>query len=302
MMHQRSAFWIALLLGFVWIFSGYGKVTNTADFIRTVSLYGLPTWISVWAYAIPTMELLLGAALVLQISRRQLATTSLIALVMFTLFYLYGYVAMAIEISFLDSSPLIVIGRNMILISISGMLMIPEARRRPVHRYSRYVLVAIAIGAAFLSGRTSIPPESPELPDNTAIGVSDPFNVTGMRASDTALSGFMPADSSQSVLIFAFSFNCPNCWDAVETIKAYKRSGTVDSIVGVTFGSAAEVDAFSKEFDVDFPIQLVPLREMTSLTTTVPRVFVVKQGRVKATFTSPVMSFRTFNDHYSIGP
>ncbi len=163
-----------------------------------------------------------------------------------------------------------------------------------------YILVlAIAIVGAFLIGRYSVSPINTEVIE---YGQSDPFNVTGMWASETALSSFMPADATQSVLVFAFSLNCPQCWDAVETIKAYQRSGTVDSIIGVTFGSPSEVDSFSKQFDVDFPIHILPLREMTILTTSVPRVFVVKEGRVMATFTAPVMSFRTFNDHYSIGP
>ncbi len=133
-------------------------------------------------------------------------------------------------------------------------------------------------------------------------GLSDPFQVTGKLASDTALSRFIPADSARSVLLFAFSLNCPDCWDAVETIKSYQHSGTVDSIIGVTFGSAAEVDSFSNEYRIDFPIHIVTLRELTALTSKVPRVFVVKQGRVMSTFTAPVMSFRTFKDHYSIGP
>jgi hypothetical protein len=161
------------------------------------------------------------------------------------------------------------------------------------------LLLAIAIVVAFFIGRYSVLPMTTEV---IASGLTDPFQVTGMLASETALSSLMPPDTSQSVLVFAFSLNCPNCWDSVETIKSYRRSGTVDSIVGVTFGTPTEVDSFSKQFDVDFPIHIIPLRELTAITMTVPRVFVVKEGRVMATFTAPVMSFRTFNDHYSIGP
>ncbi len=296
MMRQHKAvILLSVLLGAVMMYSGTVKVLNTAGFIDIVELYQFPTVLTWLAYAIPLFELVLGSALVLQLNHKRMAMTTFALLTMFTIIYLYGYLALGIEAcgcfgqdNLLDSSPMLIIARNLILLSIAGSLWRLDIRRRAIRPYSVFVIGIIALVGAFVSGKSSVTSEIAAF--ETPVRVP----MQGKVVMETALGGLAYIDKDRNVLVFVFGMNCPDCWDAIENIKAYKRSGTVDEIVGLTFGTESELSDFVATFEADFPIRLHPVERLAAITPILPKVFIIEKGLVTAEMDFPIPSFHSF--------
>ncbi len=302
MKHQRLAFLLSLLLGGLFIFSGYNKMMDTAAFLATVDRFDLPSFMESLALFIPTFEMALGAALVLQVMTKRLGMVAVGTLVVLTSMYLYGWLVKGVEdcgcfgaVSFLDSSPLIVIVRNIILLVIAGAVWRLDYKEGKTQPWAWMLVGVVAVGAGLMSGKTSVvtaPGSSAGVEQN--INPGDRFDFSGQKVADTPLAPFLTADPTKKYLVFVFSLTCPHCWDALENVKAYQESGIVDEIVGITFGSEPELAQFRTVFRADFPITLYPTSEVTKLTSSVPRLFFVQNEWVRYTMLPPVISPQTF--------
>lgn len=269
---------LALLLGLVFVFSGVTKLLDVQSFVQMVSGYPLFAFASPLALVIPPLEILLGIGLILLMYSKRLGQISAGLLGFFTVIYLYGYYSVGISdcgcfgaIGFLDSSPTVVVIRNLTLIAASLFVwktgtLTYFTKQMKAKQYSLYTGALIFFVLAFISSKTPLVTQAPV--------------YQGMDVDISAIVDFADLQEDQTYLIFVYSMTCPSCWSSVDAIKEYQRSDMVDEVIGITFGRRAELQEFSDRFTLNFTSYLVNRGLIQQLASVFPTTFLVKNNIV----------------------
>ncbi|MEX0927991.1 MAG: MauE/DoxX family redox-associated membrane protein [Balneolales bacterium] len=267
---------LALLLGFLFIFSGVTKLLDVRSFVDLVDAYPLFSFASPLAMVIPPLEILLGSGLVLLMYTNRLAQITAGVLVFFTVIYLYGYYAVGITdcgcfgaLGFLDSSPTVVVFRNLMLVAASlfvwknGTLTYFNSRMK-VKQYSLYTGAVLFFALAFISSKNPLVIQAPV--------------YQGIDRDISAVVDFANMQEDKTYLIFVFSMTCPSCWNSVDAIKEFQASDEIDEVIGITFGSREQLEDFNDRFNLNFPSYLVNRGLIQQLTDAFPGTYLVKNN------------------------
>ncbi|MEX2395892.1 MAG: MauE/DoxX family redox-associated membrane protein [Balneolales bacterium] len=267
---------LALALGFLFIFSGVTKLLDVQSFVEMVSYYPLFSFASPLAMVIPPLEILLGAALILLMNTQRLDQIASGVLVFFSAVYLYGYYSVGISdcgcfgaLGFLDSSPTVVVLRNLTLIAASlfvwktGTLTF-YSKKMKVKQYSLYTGAIIIFILAFISS-------------NNPLVKQDPV-TQGLDIDISPIVEFANLEEDKTYVLFVYSMTCPACWNSVEVINEYKDSDMVDDVIGITYGSRAQVTEFNNNYNSKFTTYLVNRGLFQQLATVTPTTFLIENN------------------------
>ena len=269
---------LALFLGAVFIFSGITKLLDVQSFVQMVSGYPLFSFAAPLAMVIPPLEILLGIGLILLMNSRLLGLITAGVLAFFTIIYLYGYLAVGISncgcfgaIGFLDSSPTVVVIRNLTLIAASlfvwktGTLTYLNKQMK-LKQYSLYMGAVVFLTLAFISSKNPLVTAAPV--------------YQGMDVDITDVVDFADLEEDKTYLLFVYSMTCPACWHSVDIVNEYKNSDIVDDVIGITIGSRPQVEEFNDRFDLQFTTYMVNRGLFQQLATVTPTTFLVKNNVV----------------------
>ena len=106
-----------LILGAVFVFSGVAKVLDAQSFMAALPIYPIPEWLVPWGMLVPTIEVVLGAALCWGGALRPAAKIALGLLTAFSVVVLSGMVSGGLGTCgcfgrLLESSPSVALARN----------------------------------------------------------------------------------------------------------------------------------------------------------------------------------------------
>lgn len=278
----------SIILGLFFVASGVGKLLDVAAFRQTFQAYGLPDSIAAVAAVVPPLEVLLGLLLCFQRRSRQLALLSLALLVVFTLAFGYAYLFRNVEdcgcfgaISALQSPPEISILRNLLFISLA-LLVWKAGNRAPalvLPAWQWLVIGSVSALAFLLAGVSSERPlQQPQHP------------YFGKKIEQTLLHEIVNMSPDSTYLVYAYSPVCGSCWDAAENVKAYKRLGIVDEIVGLSYGDEGDLMVFEDSFAPNFRTRILDRDTFTQLASATPTAFFVQDGIIMNVQTNSVMS------------
>lgn len=294
--------WLSIILGVFFVVAGIGKMLDTKTFINDVIGYGIPEKLATIGILVPTFEVVLGLMLIFLIRSKEMALTSLVSLVLFTLGFAYGHFVQGAEdcgcfgaIDALATPPWVSFLRNFILMAMSFLLMKNPIKSMHVPTWKWGVTVAAILISGTWSGVTS----KGATPD-TATGVAAAVEPTNPYANDpmlnqkiesTALATVGTFDPSKSYLVFVFSPTCPHCWDASENVKAYKESGVVDEIYGVVSDmNQGGLPMYVERFQPNFVPKVVPQADIIRMTNAYPKIFYVRNNTIKYIMSSDIKS------------
>ncbi|MFQ5652178.1 MAG: MauE/DoxX family redox-associated membrane protein [bacterium] len=277
-----------VVLGLFFLLSGIGKILDVHAFRATLLAYGFPEEWTAVAAAVPPLEILLGLLLMFKRRSGRLAVVSLAALALFTLAFVYAHFAEGVQdcgcfgrISALQTSPILSISRNVILL---GLALFLWKRSHPgaifvLPTWQWTTLACVGAFAFTLSGISSVQPLShPEHP------------FLHQKVAETPLSELFTASPDSTYLIFAYSGTCGSCWDAAENVKAYKRLAIVDEIYGFTYGDDADLMVFEDSFEPNFRTTILDKETFETLTFETPTAFFIQDGVVKSVQKGRIMS------------
>ncbi|MEX0686001.1 MAG: MauE/DoxX family redox-associated membrane protein [Balneolales bacterium] len=269
---------LALLLGFVFIFSGTVKLLDVQSFILMVSGYPLFSSIAPLAMIIPPLEILLGVGLILLMNTRLLGLVTAGTLAVFTTIYLYGYYVAGItdcgcfgDLGFFDSSPTALVIRNLTLIAAAlfvwktGTLTYLNKKMK-AKQYSLYAGAVVFLALAFISSKNPLLTAAPVYQE--------------MDVDITTVVDFANMDADKTYLLFVYSMTCPACWNSVDIINQYQESDMVDDVIGLTLGRKADVQEFNERFNLKFTTYMINRGLFQQLATVTPTTYLIKNNVV----------------------
>lgn len=257
---------------------------DVQGFVNFVAQYPVITIAEHIAIFLPPAEILLGIALILQLSPKKMALASGGILIFFTVFYLWGYVRAGIEdcscfgsIPLMDGSAIQILLRNTVLVGMSYIAW----KYDNISFFSgidsntkNMAMLATGIVVFTLAGVSSERP----LSVSTNVASADLDNPGNVNISSVVEMAEMQPE--KTYMIYVYSVTCPACWDSMENIKSFKTSGAVDDIIGITAASDQAYHQFNNTFDMNFQTYLVDNSTIRSLTDRFPRALLVRNNRV----------------------
>lgn len=270
----------SFIAGAVFLISGFAKSIDSALFAQTITQYGFG---DLWFMApiIIIVELYLGLNLILNLNQRLMAAISTIFVVLLTGIFLYGWLAQDVTdcgcfgpIKVLSSSPWISLLRNAILLYLCIDVWI-NTPREPINTNwvinSTFILVLCL--AAFMSGYTS----------RTTSGTGASLKMISTKPvalSENKLSDFIETSPDSTYLVFAFSYQCPHCFNSMENLKQYEEKGAVDKVIGLTIRNSRGRKFFEDYFNPQFTIKEYRPDSLLELTNQFPTIYYVRNDSI----------------------
>ena len=297
MFDKKSLNIYAFIVGALFIISGVGKVIDTTSFSQLITQYGLGVFKSLSPIII-LAEILLGLFLIFTIYPKQSSFVSFLLLIVFTIAFAYAYFAKGITncgcfgtLKHSSMPPAFSFIRNFILISLSFIIWIKYPKEETeTENWKKYFILGVMCIAIFISGYTfripffTKPSKVNEQYLNKPIGETD-------------LAKLVNTSKDSSYLVFMFSYTCPHCINSIENLLAYKKSNTVDQILGLATGSEEDKIAFYQNFQLDFPVKEISSKTVKSMVNGVPTAFFIKNDTIYNVIPGSLPSHVLFKKH-----
>lgn len=269
----------SLILGSVFLLSGFAKSLNISDFAMLIANYGFDRF-QFLAPIIVLSEIFLGLLLLFQISLKKTAFIGGLLVSIFTVIYSYELIFNGIQdcgcfgrISILNSSPIFTFIRNVILLLLF-VIVWRKAENRSIKANKSVVGVVLLVLciASFISGYGYY---------NVTKSKSVSDNKWEVKA-DFYFKKYANISSDSTYLIFVFTYTCPHCLNSIENLKGYKSFGLVDNVIGLAVNNEEAERKFRKIFEPNFPIKNYSSKEIAQLTNSYPTAYYIKHNSILA--------------------
>jgi uncharacterized membrane protein YphA (DoxX/SURF4 family) len=305
----------SIIIGVLFIISGLGKVIDTSGFSNLINQYGLG-YLMILSPVIVVFEILLGLFLVLLINPKFYAMISFGLLTIFTALFAFAHFKYGVNncgcfgtTQHINLPPIFSFIRNFILIGMSLIVWIKYPKEKKIKlgiskhgvgelklayinsNWKKYLVLIVMSISIFTAGFTYKTPyflkSKPEI-----------HEFQGQNIKNTELSKYLTTSPDSTYLFFCFSYTCPYCWNSIENLRQYQKSGTVDRTDVVAIGAENDKDVFIQNFKPDFNIKDLPAIEMDKLTDSYPTAFYVEHDTVKFVLQSELPSPFIFKKLY----
>lgn len=282
-----------LILGLVFLISGFAKSFNVAAFSDIIASYGFAE-ISFLAVPIVIVEIIIGLLFIFRIGVKITSLTTAIVLVFFTLIYSYGLIFKGIEdcgcfggIKALNTSPLLLYIRNVVLLILAiDVFRFSENswKTKPAEIIAVIVILTIA---SYISGYTSI---------NFFKNKAQKFEK--YEANESVLGKFATFSNDSTYLVFAFSYSCPHCMNSIANLEMYEKTGIVNKVIALAYDNDTTAKQnFEDYFNPTFEIKDYTKDSIFTLTHSFPRIYYIKNDTVTLEFSGELPSgiiFKSF--------
>lgn len=298
MFDKRGLNIYSIIIGILFIISGFGKVIDTAGFSDLIVQYGLG-YFMILSPVIVIAEIWIGLFLILLINPKRYSFFSFVLLLIFTISFAYAHFKNGVNdcgcfgtVQPSNSSPIFSFIRNFILLIISLIVWkkYPSEKIATV-KWKKYLILAVMGLSIFISGLTF---RIPSFLSNK----SKQHKYQNQNIKNTELSKYIKTSSDSTYLIFCFTYTCPSCWNSIENLRQYKNSNCVDSVLALATGKYRDKLFFINNFHPDFYIKDLPADTINKLTDMFPTAFYIEHDTVKIIIQSVLPSPVTFKKYF----
>lgn len=238
---------ISIVLGGIFLFSGFTKAINVYHFQYILYGYGIPH-LDLFAPVVIILELIIAFNLLFDVHTKFTSLATIILLIIFTVGYTYGYYFHGIEdcgcfgTLLKQPSNKLVYVRNFVLIILSNILYFTcdFDKERICSSWRSVVLLVYIALSCFLCGLTFrpmlfFPPKS------------HPY--MGLNITQTPLRDFVRPHEKEYTLLTFFSYSCTHCINSMENLLATERYNYADTVVYIAVTSETDnVDSLRNMF------------------------------------------------------
>lgn len=287
---------IEIVLGAVFITSGLGKMTNSADFGELISSYGL-AWFSILSPVIILMELAVGLCLILRLAVKKSLVVTIIMLIAFTLAFLNANLFHDIEdcgcFGELIFQPPVwaVYLRNILLLSLAVWLLIStkKARSNLPLRWRLAMFVALMALSIFWTGKTW------HLPTVYKDMFGSEQRLLGVALSETPLEEYVKVSPDSTYLVWVYSNRCSRCINSIENIKRY-QTGVADCFIALDVKNDSN-NIRHQLLNITFPSRFIG-KKPEGIIRSLPTLLYVEKGKIKHVIEGEVPSVYYFKTRY----
>lgn len=268
---------IQVLIGALFISSGFLKALDSQSFIVLTGLYGFGEFLSHLAPLMSAIEIILGLCFILDIKPKLTSLAIGLLTIFFTIAFGYAFYFKGIEDcgcmgSLLKINPYISLGRNILIIAGCFWLWrygIDEETK--VGEWKKWIVYVLGGLAFSLCGYTV----GVKLVDNK-------FKV-GDQVSTTTLRYYNERISTGKSIVFIFSPDCSHCWNMTENVKSIKRIPEYSNVIGITYNDA-DTSRYMSEMQPNFDVFKYPTNELYDLVVEAPLLLVLENGKITRSF------------------
>jgi uncharacterized membrane protein YphA (DoxX/SURF4 family)/glutaredoxin len=284
---------LSILLGIVYLVSGIAKAADINAFVDNITQYGSPS-LRMVAPIIVGIEIIIGFALIVWQKPKAIAQISFWLLIFFTTIFTYGYFVNGISDcgcfgDVIKMSPMVSFTRNILMISVSGLIWYYLTLNPASHTSSKLYL-GVIYGLGFVSFFS------------TGFEMKTTYTVVqkieSLPVAKTIIGRSIVLPKVDKCLIFIYSPKCPHCQAATSLINRYQKNGLVDTTIALTASELkiSEISNFYKKFNPEFQTFQIPKDSLKKITRTLPMVVYIEKGIVKKVMTEGVMTPKEFSD------
>ena len=241
------AFLGRIAVGAIFFVSGMLKALDAQSFMAALPFYQIPDWLLPSGALAPTLEVALGMALLLGMAPRLTAAAAAVMLIFFSVLLIVGMAGGELNTCgcfgrLLEQSPGSALVRNIILLVVCGTVSHYYRLGTPSWKPWKVSLVgAVILVTGTLTGYTIHEPQI----DPTLARVGEFFPNEGITSENTP-------ELTGTQLVFVFTVNCEDCWNAVANAKSLAADPR-HVLIGITSSEPHEIEWFQREFDINFP-------------------------------------------------
>ena len=284
---------ISILLGCIFLISGFGKLVGVDAFESLIESYGLPQF-AFLAPIIILMEILLGVLLILVYRKKLMGIISSIILIIFTIIYSYAYIEHGItdcgcfgNNPILQSNPSISYIRNSIMIALSVILYIyGNNNNEHISKTTICCLSGILVVCAFIMGRSFRVPSMFVKPN--------PLFMKPVIESN--ISNCVDLSNDSTYVVYVFSYDCAGCWNNMTNFINYDKDSIADRSIGLCVGGKGK-NTFMNYFKPNFDIYDVGTA-LSDEIKIVPTFLYIKNGLIHDIIQGSVINSKLFKDNY----
>jgi hypothetical protein len=138
------------------------------------------------------------------------------------------------------------------------------------------VMLCILCAVSFVAGYTYVE-QRRDATHYTAKG-----QYAGKDVSNSIFNEFSTFSKDSTYLVFVFSYSCQHCYNSVENLKEYEKSGIVDKVIALSFATdTSAVHRFHDIFNPDFNIKDYQPKQLFRLTNQFPTSYYISNNTVK---------------------
>ena len=276
---------LRVVVGLVFLSSGLLKAMDAAAFADLMGKYGA-AW---FGYGAPVfiMEVLLGVLLIFNIRPREFSLITSGFIVILSVIYLYGISARGITncgcfgpLTWLNSTPWITFCRNGVLL----VLLIPSCIKQQENtRLTIPVVICMAIVSVIVMFMCGF-----SFRGAKCLQEERPFQ--SIAVSDSYLSSLVTIDTDSTYFIFAFSFDCPFCMNAIGNVNQYTQMHAVDRVIGLALDEPEKEGRFYRLFEPNFEIHTISPFAMYHIAHTLPGGFLIRNDSIVRQYNGIIIS------------
>jgi len=265
---------IAILLGVVFLLSGFMKAMDAAAFSDLMGKYGYE-WFGYAAPLIILFEVLLGLALFTRYKIRLAALMSGLFLVSVTAVFTYGLLVHDITdcgcfgnlSPTMNRTPWILYVRNTILMLMS-LVLLKWGDENKVDGKIALCAVIVFCSVCYMTGFSFRGAKVMTLQ-------SKPKPFEPILVQDSPLYEIFQPHADSTYLVFAFSYTCPHCRNSIGNVEQYESMGVVDKVYGFAIEDPDNEKKFYQLFNPTFTITNISFSTMTKVTNNLPVVYMI---------------------------
>lgn len=271
-----------ILLGLVFLVSAVAKAWGANDFADIVLQYGAP-WLTGFVPVLIAVETLLAILLLMRVAPRYTGIASAAFVAGVSAVFLYGVLFRGVtdcgcfgSISWLQMNPVWVFVRNAGLLLLSLPIILWDDCELRLPPYKAALLAVVTSVVTFVAGLAmSSTFQLPRLGDTRA--------AERMSVEDSGLAAYLPALSPDSVYaVYLFSYTCAHCQNSYANAEQYYTMHVVDRAFGLAIADSAGRERFERLYQPTMPVYEVSEEQMASLTTGLPLLLIIRNGKVDA--------------------
>lgn len=275
-----------LIVGVVFLLSGLLKAINTAAFANLMSQYGV-SWLGFGAPLIILIEIFLGILLIFGFYPKQITWSSIVFICTVSLIYLYGLLAKGITdcgcfgpLTWLNSKPWLTFIRNGIILALLVPSLLKTDDTASPTTTSVIFMAVIAVIVMFMCGFSFRGAE--------CLNKTNSFQPVAL--SDSPLANYVECHPDSTYLVFAFSYDCPYCMNAIGNVNQYIQMHVVDKVIGLAVDEPNKEERFYRLFEPNFEIHTLPSLAMYQITRTLPVGFLICHDSIVRQYNGIIIS------------
>jgi len=283
---------ISIILGIIFLLSGYGKLNGVNAFEALIESYGFPH-LTFLAPVIILAEILSGILLIIGFRPKLMGAVSCIMLIIFTLMYTYAYLVHGItdcgcfgDNPLLKSSPAISYIRNALMIALSVILIVFGNNNKELSKVLIYCISIIMVVCAFFIGIDFRIP-------SMFVG---PHPLYHKPLAETSIPKYVELSNDSTYVIYVFSYDCSSCWNNMANFMNYDTDSIADRSIGLCVGGQGK-DVFMNYFKPRFDIIEVGDGLSNDLQV-VPSLLYIKDGMIHDIIQGQAINPKLFKLNY----